>query len=79
MMTNNDLQSYAALNSKRKPITQGARLRVAHQTPGLPTSDISEAIAGVVVNQAGGLHEGVTDSGAHEAEAAALQVFAHGV
>jgi hypothetical protein len=33
----------------------------------------------VVVHHADGLHEGVTDRRSNELEAAALQVFAHGV
>src|SRR5450755_1500471 len=40
---------------------------------------VAEAGGGVVVDQADGLHESVTDGGADEAEAAIFQVFAHGV
>lgn len=40
---------------------------------------IPEAGDGVIVDHADGLHEGVTDGGADEAEAAFFQVFAHGV
>lgn len=40
---------------------------------------MAEAICGVVIDHADGLHEGVADGGADEAEAAFFQVFAHGV
>src|SRR5580704_15466551 len=39
----------------------------------------AETITRMVVDHAGGLHEGVTDCGADESEAATPQVFAHGV
>src|SRR5437870_4341524 len=38
-----------------------------------------EAAHHVVVDHAGGLHVGVADGGAHELEAAGLEVLAHGV
>ena len=70
-MTNNDAQSYAPLTSKRKPSAQcvlsvGMRLVV-------------KAIARVVVDHAGSLHESVADGGSDESEPAAFQVLAHRV
>jgi hypothetical protein len=38
---------------------------------------IAEAVAGVIVDHAGGLHEGVADGGPDESEAAVFEVFAH--
>src|ERR1700722_2953815 len=38
---------------------------------------IAKAVAGVVVDHAGGLHEGVADGAADKSEAAAFEVFAH--
>src|SRR5262249_13329030 len=40
---------------------------------------VAEASDKVVVDHADGLHEGVTDCGADEREAAAAQILAHGV
>src|SRR5690348_2484410 len=42
-------------------------------------STAAEAIGCVVIDHARGLHEGVADGAADEAEAALLQIFAHGV
>ena len=40
---------------------------------------MAEAVGGVIIDHTGCLHEGVADCGADEAEAARLEVFAHGV
>ena len=40
---------------------------------------VAEAVGGVVVYEAGGLHQGVADGAAHELGAAAAQLFAEGV
>jgi hypothetical protein len=40
---------------------------------------VAEAADEMIVNQAGGLHEGVTDGRTDETEAAFLQILAHGV
>ena len=40
---------------------------------------MAEAVGGVIIDHTGCLHEGVADRGADEAEAARLEIFAHGV
>ena len=40
---------------------------------------MTKAIERVIVDHAGGLHEGITDGRTDEAETQALQLFAHGV
>jgi len=48
-------------------------------TSARPRCFVAEAIRGVIVDHAYGLHEGVADGRSHELEAAAQQIFAHGV
>src|SRR5580704_2629658 len=78
-MTNNDLQSYAALNSKRKSITWRQRCSVEISCELCPTQSVAKTIERMIVHHAGSLHKGVTDGRANEAEATALQIFAHRV
>ena len=62
-----------------KPGATKANQRVHVLFLGLGERGVAEAGGVVVVDHAGGLHEGVADGGTDEAEAAALKVFAHGV
>ena len=78
-MRDNDLQSYAALKSKRKPSAGLGKLvnqdlRIIRQTL---LARIAKAAARVVVDHASGLHESVADGGSGESETAAFEVFAH--
>src|SRR5437879_6424336 len=57
-----------------------ASLRLAGAAhPAAAQRAVARAVDAVVVHEPGGLHEGVADGGAHEAEAALLEVAAHGV
>ena len=43
-----------------------------------PCLSISKAARDVVIDQTGGLHEGIADRGAYESKSVTLEGFAHG-
>ena len=72
-MTNDETQSYAPQKSKRK----ARRLRQQCCLTLLSSASVAKAMASVVVDHAGRLHEGVADGCSHESKTTAFEVFAH--